>query len=122
MNTKEYQKELWDVFLKKHGCNYYFVCLSTKEYLSNLKELGVTKKSPNSLKAKAENLPVVTVEIGKDKEGGTFYSSFAYGKKVTSCFIRGKGGIKLKKTGFSTPDEAYDFIIERATFYNTTFK
>ena len=76
------QNEKWEKFLAKYNCNHYYVILATKEYEERLNFYGITSESPDSLKAKAEDLPVVFVEIGQDHCTPTFYAQFHMGSRA----------------------------------------
>lgn len=123
-NELKIQDEKWEKFLAKYNCNHYYVILATKEYEERLNFYGITSESPDSLKAKAEYLPVVLVEIGQDHCTPTFYAQFHMGSRALGePFFYPEGfNCNYFKNGFETPDAAYDYILGKASECNAKVK
>lgn len=117
-NELKIQDEKWEKFLAKYGCNHYYVDLPTKEYKERLEFYGITPKSPDSLKAKASNLPVFLVEIGQDDCTPTFNAKFHMGDKAFDEPFIYSEECNSFRNGFETPDAAYDYILGKASECN----
>ena len=121
-NELKIQDEKWEKFLAKYNCNHYYVILATKEYEERLNFYGITSESPDSLKSKAEDLPVVFVEIGQDHCTPTFYAQFHMGSRAFGEPFFYPEGCNYFKNGFETPDAAYDYILGKASECNAKVK
>lgn len=116
MKTKE---ELWNDFFRRYNkkskrVNAY-IGLLTREYKNNLERLNVTAKSSDKLKEEAENLPISVVHVGF--RNNEFFCEFAFGNDVMHI-LNPKGTLTFKKSGFSTPEEAYEAVLNEASKYN----
>lgn len=121
-NELKIQDEKWEKFLAKYNGDYFYLILSTKEYEERLEFYGITPNSPDSLKAKASNLPVFLVEIGQDKCTPTFYAKFHMGNKAFNEPFIYPEECNYFRNGFETPDAAYDYILGKASECNAKVK